>query len=127
VALQAVIRDWIIKFDENYVNRFEHRIADNGLACRSCGIAWKYGDFIHCQYKSRGPATKRHLACAIFHHVLSMSEAKSMAGKELEINYSEIQEQIDMRMKQRKTLLASWMYWMMAGGFVTFMMTATQL
>lgn len=120
MAIAEVVRDWIFKFDTQYITRFEHRLTDNALSCRSCGVDFEVDDVVHAQYKSRGPATKRHLVCAIFHKVTTITEAKQIAPKDLQIDWHDVSAQVSERMQQRKVLMASWLYWMMAAGFTAF-------
>lgn len=123
VALQEVSRDWIFKFDAQYITRFEHRLTDNGLSCRSCGKDFEVNDIIHAQYRSRGAATKRDLVCAIFHKVITLKEAKQLAPNDLGIDWQQVKQDVDALMQKRRMVLMRGLFYFMATGLFTALTT----
>lgn len=104
---QEVIRDWIYRFDQNYVDRVDGRASENSLVCRSCNIPFENNDIVYSQYKSRGSAVKRHVQCAILHHVIDIHEAMHIAPKELAINWKDIRVKIPIMLEQRRKMFTS--------------------
>lgn len=101
---QEVIRDWIYRYDEKYLNRAADRLSETGLNCRSCSREFKFGDTIHAQYKSRGSPVKRHLSCALMHHILDFNEAREIAPPALGIDFKAIRVQIPVMLEQRRRM-----------------------
>lgn len=104
MALQEVVRDWIYLFNAQYLTRVDMRLSENSLSCRSCSEDFVNNDVVHAQYKSRGSTVKRHLQCAILHHVITMTEAKQLAPSGVTINWREISASIPVLLEQRRKM-----------------------
>lgn len=93
-----VVRQTIIRFDAEYLNKIRARLDDDTPTdCRSCARDFEPFDILHCDYGRSSKRVVRHLKCAIFHKVLTITEAKQLAPKDLQIDWQAIQEELAAR------------------------------
>lgn len=110
-----VKRQTIIKFDANYLTENLSRLHDDWPDyCRSCGIGFK-NDLVFYDYGRGSKRVGRHLTCAIFHKVISVSEAKRIATDET-INWIEIEQAVKQKYESRMSItVMHTYYWVIAG------------
>jgi uncharacterized protein YbaR (Trm112 family) len=104
-----VQREWIYQINDYYLKRLisSKKAEADWLICRSCNREFKLGDFVYCRYGGRYCTIRRHLQCAIMHHLVTVGEAKKLARKtrkDLDIDWQQIRAQIPIMLEQRRKM-----------------------
>lgn len=126
MSTAGVVRSLVLSFQANDFRNLELRgkLTDRDAVCRSCGKPFRESDLLDSRYKNGrnyNNMVKRHLVCAIFHHVTTEKEAQKQLGKSACLVPGLVEYQLKKLAEERRRMFSLQVRSVaMAVGFIIF-------